>query len=780
MDDAGRPLHVVRKNKEAFHLAQWELAILNFRVLDVATGALVAPDAQALARLREMWESSRRKSRGKKAATAEATAPTDGGEVKVSEALLKRWAREFEGRYKLIEGQQPLTPQTGAGHARFASPTLERLREIIAGGQRPDAAQPVLCRPGECAESALNRYLADIKHPLVRHRLVLFQKLLARLVKRFGQPDRIVLEAVRSLALSEKNKRELQNRIKANRDERASIREELAGRNASTSHKALLRYRLWKEAQSTCPFCGGKITQEELLGGGVDIEHLVPRTVVDCNEFYNLTIGHIRCNRDIKGDRTPYQAFGQTERWPRLRDNAEKCFKGRKLEIFLSDKAEELIEQKADLQHTAYIARVIRHVALIQLGWLGEDGRDPTPEKQNPALRFQVTNGQLTSRLRQAWGLNHLLHPLPHGVLFHELPPDQQKQFQEKNRGDLRHHALDAMVIACTLPWLAHRTHGATDEFGNHGWWTQDEKQRSKAANPVFPQEGALRRVAEEWMKRVIVRHHVPRSPHQSAYATTIYGKKAPDTYVAREVFTTLTPKNLSSIWPKDFAAYCEAAWERYRAESPDIDAELKRSKGCVPQAFTSKLCFAHFQKWRAAGASGFDWPREVKIPIRSVKLISVKDDTAVAPASPGTKGFVKRTGFKEVRVHLAEDGKSFVPVFVPFWKGDTIPPERPVNAAIEPVAVVRRGQVVELRSALAAGAQPGKYRVIVLGQNQVSILPPQVANKDETKLAVGIPRTGIKPYWPEFIRALGYELPHPPSAEPRPAGPDQAGPVAH
>ena len=257
----------------------------------------------------------------------------------------------------------------------------------------------------------------------MRHRLVLFRHLLDKLVKRFGQPDLIILEAVRSLALSEKNKRELQNRIKANRDERASIREELASRNASTSRKALLRYRLWKEAQCTCPFCGEKITQEDLLGGGADIEHLVPRTVVDCNEYYNLTIGHIRCNRDIKGDRTPYQAFGQTKLWPRLRDNAEKCFKGRKLEIFLSDKAEELIEQKADLQHTAYIARVIRHVALIQLGWLGEDGRDPTPEKQNPALRFQVTNGQLTSRLRQAWGLNHLLHPLPHGALFHELPP---------------------------------------------------------------------------------------------------------------------------------------------------------------------------------------------------------------------------------------------------------------------------------------------------------------------------------------------------------------------
>ena len=88
-------------------------------------------------------------------------------------------------------------------------------------------------------------------------------------------------------------------------------------------------------------------------------------------------------------------------------------------------------------------------------------------------------------------------------------------QMQEKNRGDLRHHSLDAMVIACTLPWLAHRTHGAKDEQGRHDWWTQDEKQRSKAANPLFPREGQMRDVTKEWVDKVVVRHHVSRSNHQ-------------------------------------------------------------------------------------------------------------------------------------------------------------------------------------------------------------------------------------------------------------------------
>ena len=44
VDEQGRPLHVVRKNKEAFTKAQWELALMNFRVIDRTTGKLTVPN----------------------------------------------------------------------------------------------------------------------------------------------------------------------------------------------------------------------------------------------------------------------------------------------------------------------------------------------------------------------------------------------------------------------------------------------------------------------------------------------------------------------------------------------------------------------------------------------------------------------------------------------------------------------------------------------------------------------------------------------------------------
>lgn len=756
VDNQGRPQHVVRKNKEAFGKAQWELALMNFRVLDFKTRQKRDPRTDFpifIENIRNEWNKK----------------------GKVTEARLKKLAEPFKETFLLIEDQKPLTPETGTGRARYSSPTLELIRKEIGEGRRIDPPQPVLRRSGENTEQALNRYLADIKHPLVRHRLALFRGILTRLVRDHGQPDMIVLEAVRSLALSPKAKNELNKRNEQFRKERELARGDLAVLGKSTSRKAITRYRLWKEAQSDCPFCGEKITQEQIHSGLADIEHLVPRSIVDCNELYNLTVAHLKCNRELKKERTPFAAFGNTPEWNRLKANAERCFKGRKLEIFLSPEAEQLIEQKSDLQHTAYIARVIRHISLIQLGWLSNEGRDPTPEKQNPALSFQVTNGQLTSRLRKAWGLNQILHPLPPGVKWTDLSEAEQNQMTEKNRGDLRHHSLDAMVIACTLPWLAHRTHGAKDSFGRHGWWTQDEKQRSKAANPIFPKEGEMHEVAKNEIEKVVVKHHVSRSNHGQSYATTLYAKKAKDTYVAREVFTSLTPKNLGSIWPETFASYCEAAWRRYSDESVDLAGELKKTKGNVPESFTRKLCFSHFQKWRQDDCPEFCWPKEVKIPIRNVRLISVKDDTAVVPFSPGTHAYVKRTGFKEVQVFLAEDEKSFVPVFVPYWKGDKLISEKPIKQNAKPVATIRRGQTVETKKALSAGSPPGKYRVITTMQKQVKLVPAHLQDNSETLVAFGMKSFGANPPWPDFIRALDYELPHPPSVKPQPPGAAEA-----
>src|SRR5208283_1190012 len=219
---------------------------------------------------------------------------------KVTEARLKTLAAPYSERFLLIEDQMPLTPDDGSGRARYSSQTLELLRKEIGSGRRVDPPQPVLQRRGESWERALDRYTAEIKHPLVRHRLVLFRRLLNQLIAKHGAPDLIVVEAVRSLGLSQKNKNELNKRNEEFRKDRENARNILKDAGQSVSANAIQKYRLWQEAKGRCPFCLEAISQTALFSGEADVEHLVPRARVDCNEIYNLTVGHIQCNRNVK------------------------------------------------------------------------------------------------------------------------------------------------------------------------------------------------------------------------------------------------------------------------------------------------------------------------------------------------------------------------------------------------------------------------------------------------------------------------------------------------
>ena len=131
---------------------------------------------------------------------------------------------------------------------------------------------------------------------------------------------------------------------------------------------------------------------------------------------------------------------------------------------------------------------------------------------------------------------------------------------------------------------------------GRHGWWTQDEKQRSKAANPIFPNEGQMHEVVKEEIEKVVVRHHVSRSNHQQAYATTLYAKKDKDTYVAREVFTTLTPKNLGKHLAERIRLLLRGGMETVCSKNLTLTLEgenLKTNqKACCRQVYCANFVF--------------------------------------------------------------------------------------------------------------------------------------------------------------------------------------------
>ncbi|MEQ1907167.1 MAG: type II CRISPR RNA-guided endonuclease Cas9, partial [Pirellulaceae bacterium] len=418
-DPSRRPIHVVRKNKEVFRETQWEQALFNLRVIDKATGKKVLPDTPSLNRLREIYESSKRSPKKPKNSIAAAIDTEKTVEIKITESVLNKWAKEFANRYELIEDQPELVSRTGEGRAKFSTATLRNLRQVLeslSAGQTLDSIQPLLREPSESKEVAMQKFLGGIRHGLVRHRLSLFLRLLRRLISEHkSKPDFIVVEAVRSLAFSTKKKEQHIKDQKKTRQDREGIYQKLKDEDQSTSKDAILRYRLAVEAGFKCPFCLDTFTQADLYNGDVDISHLYPKSLAPCNEFYNLTAAHAKCNRTDMEAKIPRDAFGSDPIWPHIEANARKRFSDKKRELFLAqsrEEAEKLIESKASLVATAYISKMVRRLCLIELEWLDKDGRDPTNKEGNiPSMRFLVTNGGITGRLRQAWELNEILHP---------------------------------------------------------------------------------------------------------------------------------------------------------------------------------------------------------------------------------------------------------------------------------------------------------------------------------------------------------------------------------
>lgn len=750
-DEQGQARHVIRRDSIIFRKSLLHVALMNLKVLERGTNAVVTPDPESMARLGAIWASSRR-------GTAQSRdAKRKVASVVVTKRMLNAWVTLYKHRYRLLNDQRPLTAQSGPGRAKISAPTLKLIRTNSPMDLAKLSQMPILQRRGETRFHAVNRIIKNIIDPAVRHRLLLVSREIERLVAKHGKPRFVVVEIARTFGLGRRAAEEFLKRAAFNQKQRYLALHELKASQQSSSSRATTRYLLWKEAGGTCPFCLQSIEQSD-LGTAADIEFIVPRVRIDCNDYYNLTVAHLRCSVELKQRRTPFEAFGHTPMWEHIQANAAQHFKGRKLRLLTSNCAEEVLERELERRHYTYVTKLIRRLIAVQLGWLNDEGREPSGQADNRSLyRCYDTCTQVTSRLRQAWGLNSLLHALPDGRRWNNLTGEEVAAHIQKSQADVRCHAINAMVIACTVPWLANRTRTSKDHDGNHGWWTEDDTRRSVVVNPVGLSEG----LARQSIASIRIRHHVSRSPHRKSYGTTLYAKKADNTYVARSDVMTLSGKDLGSIWPRELAEYFQVAWTLYQQQMCDSGDRRSRSSA-IPEDFVSRLCFRHFQQWREhrrrGSASAFCWPHEVKIPLRRVKVISVNDDNAVTPVCKGGVAFVKRTCFREVRICPAIDGSFLVPVFVPYWRNDGPVASKPHQGRV--VRIIRRGMVVNLQRAVGGRWPPGQYRVTSTMQKCIQLAPAHIVNEEDSLKAFGYLGTGVTISWRSFFKAIGLRPP--------------------
>ncbi len=267
-----------------------------------------------------------------------------------------------------------------------------------------------------------DKEIQSIKNPIVITALFELRKLINELIEQHGQIDEIKVEMARDLKISKSQRQSIRRDQKRLERENDRVKDRLQENNIRITHDNLLLYKLWEECKKTCPYTGKPISVSQLFSGEVQIEHIHPWSRSLNDSFSNKTLCYADENRK-KGNKTPYEFYGNDKaNWETIKERALKLFSDTKEYPTAYQKFKRFVKQSFDDDFSSRQLNDTRYISKEAKNYLSKICKKVT-----------VSPGQATSNLRQKWGLNHILN-------------DENA----KTREDHRHHAVDALVMACT------------------------------------------------------------------------------------------------------------------------------------------------------------------------------------------------------------------------------------------------------------------------------------------------------------------------------------------
>lgn len=352
----------------------------------------------------------------------------------LDEASAKRWAEASpEDGYLSLSRRAlaRLLPMMEDGFP-FKEAEKEIYPDRFSGGTARDFLPPV------------RDVLPSLRNPAVERALTELRKVVNAIVREHGKPHRIHIELARDL----KNPRQRRKEIwKLNSDRRAQ-REAVADRLLKEigirqpSRAQIEKALLWEECGGECPYTGRKISFAQLFSdqSQFDVEHILPFSRCPDDSFANKTLCYLPENRDVKRNQTPFEAYGANpERWEQILDRVRRFKNPGKLRRFAVKSQEELGQfSSRQLNDTRYASKLAAQYLAVLYG-----GRDVADAAAGEKRKIYASTGGLTAILRRHWGLEAILR---------EPEPAATAEKAPKARGDHRHHAIDAIVIALTTP----------------------------------------------------------------------------------------------------------------------------------------------------------------------------------------------------------------------------------------------------------------------------------------------------------------------------------------
>lgn len=242
------------------------------------------------------------------------------------------------------------------------------------------------------------------------------------------------------------------------------------------SRSEVLRYKLWLEQRYRSPYTGKMIPLGKLFTPAYEIEHIIPQSRYFDDSFSNKVICESAVNK-LKDNLLGYEFIKQhsgeivelgggntvtvftAEEYERFVSESYVNDKQKKDRLLLEDIPESFINRQ--LNDSRYISKVVK--SLLSNVVREEEEQDVVSKN------IVVCTGGVTDRLKKDWGIldvwNRIILPRfqrlnelsdssdyiavsTNGNLIPAMPLHLQRGFNKK-RIDHRHHAMDAIVIAC-------------------------------------------------------------------------------------------------------------------------------------------------------------------------------------------------------------------------------------------------------------------------------------------------------------------------------------------
>jgi len=334
-------------------------------------------------------------------------------------------------------------------HLSISLSLVKSLIPLISSGMRYDEAMNELGYNHSDLNGDIEKYDllvslnkgTSINNQRVMRSLAQTRKVVNAVIKKYGIPYQINVETARELAKSRQERNEIEKKQRENQENNEKIKNDLVDKfpnifsdTSKVSGVDIQKYKLWIEQNETCAYSLERITIEKLFDKNeVQIDHILPYSRTMNDNYSNRTLVLTKANQE-KGNRTPYEWFGKTDKWANFENfinniNISTSKKDNYLLINLTQEVEQEMRDQ-NLNDTKYISR---HLSTMIRKYLNVE-------------KFQMVSGSITGRLRARWGLNNLTHSL--------VSPTYYQSGKNKDREHHLHHAMDALVIAVTTPSL--------------------------------------------------------------------------------------------------------------------------------------------------------------------------------------------------------------------------------------------------------------------------------------------------------------------------------------